>query len=226
MSEEKQTGISKCCWTEEQKRHKLPTNAQNKIISIANGANPTSEELKSFKPTPTHEAIAGALNDAECPHTLTGLAEHAGVSRNTLTAVIRQPAAVLWIVSQASRLAEARLGAVHARIYNMAMTSRSATWAKLYMERFDKEYKNQKVLEKGGAQQFNFLREMSHGELSTWFGRKLQELQGAATGGTLIPHEEVRGVPGSEGPKDELHADLVSAGSGRGGTDQDDSDRN
>jgi hypothetical protein len=170
---------------------------QNKIISLANGADVSPRDMQNFEPTTTHEAIAGALNDVEAPHTLAGLAELAGVHRNTLSEVIRHPAALLWIVSQASRLAEARLGAVHARIYNMAMTSRSATWAKLYLERFDREYKNQKIAEKGGQSQFNFLQEMGTDELFKWFGRKLQQLQGSATGGALLSHGEVRGGPGS-----------------------------
>lgn len=180
-------------------RGNLPSHAQNRIISLAANARPSERQLKEFEPTQTHEAIAGALNDPECPHTLEGLAEQAGVDPKTLRKVLREPAALLWIVSQASTLAEARLGAVHARIYNMAMTSRSATWAKLFLERFDKDYKNQKILERGGAQQFNFLQEMGTDELLKWFGRKLQQLQGSATGGALLSHEGVPGVPGSSG---------------------------
>lgn len=175
---------------------------------MARGANPSPAEMKKFEPDHTHEAIAGALNDPEVPHTMKGLAEHAGVDPKTLRKVLRTPAALLWIVSQASSLAEARLGAVHSRIYQMAMTSRSATWARLFLERFDTNYKAQKVLEKGGAQQNNFLGEMETDELIKWFGRKLQQLQGSATGGALLSHEQVPGLPGS----DEETIDLVPTG--------------
>jgi len=147
--------------------------------------------VQAFEPTPTHEAIAGALNDT-APTSLAELASAAGVSTRTVQRVISDPAALQWIIAQASQLAEARLGAVHLRIFQQAMTSRSPGWAKLFMERFDADYKKQKVAERGGAHQFNFLGDMETSELSGWISRKLQALQGIA-GLPTAPKGEVRG---------------------------------
>jgi hypothetical protein len=107
----------------------------------------------------------------------------------------------MWMVAQASRLAEARLGAVHTRIFQQAMTARAPGWAKLFLERFDSDYKNQKILEKGGAQQFNFLQEMQTDELTKWLQRSLRKLQGAAGAGNADLDGSVRGLPGSDQSK-------------------------
>jgi hypothetical protein len=151
-----------------------------KLASLAVARPPTSEAMADFSPTPAHEQIAAALNSDTHYSSMKDLAEAAGVSARTVQRAVSEPASLTWMVSQASQLAAARLGAVHGRIFAMAMTSRAPGWARLYMDRFDQDYKKQKVLEKGGAHQFNFLSEMSTDELIKWLQRTFQKLQGAA----------------------------------------------
>jgi hypothetical protein len=166
--------------------------------SIANL--PAPDDIQGFHPTASHEAIAGALNDGAAPCSIKELATQAGVSTKTIQRAIADPAALQWIVSQASRLVEARLGAIHCRLYLQAMTSKNASWMRLYLDRFDPEFKKQKILEKGGATQVNYLKEMSENELSSWLQRKLRELQGVSGPTSICASEEGSFLRQTNGP--------------------------
>lgn len=173
---------------------------KEKIAALSAARPPTAAQMGAFSPTPAHEQIAGALNGQTSLSDAASLAEAAGVSVRTLQRACSDPAAVTWIVAQQTEIASARLGAVHGRLFEMAMTSRSATWAKLYLERFDGEYKKQKILEKGANQQFNFS-DMTHAELLKSIGRAYRKLQGVTdTPGALeaeVPRDHrLDGEPG------------------------------
>lgn len=161
-------------------------------------ATPVSvRDRDQFEPTPAHYAIADALNDQTAFTNTAALAEAADCSIRTLQRAISSPAVLSWIIAQQTSIVESRLGAIHARIFDMAMTSRSSSWAKLFLERFDVEFKKQKVLERGHNQQNNFLGDMSHDELVKSIGRAFRKLQGA-TGIAPPTGQDVPGVLGQD----------------------------
>jgi len=163
---------------------------------------PTDKDLRNFEPTATHEAIAGALNEPGSK-TLIELSQKAGVSPRTVQRAISDPAALSWMVSQASCLAEARLGAIHARLLHMALKAKSPGWLKLYLERFDPEFKKQKILERGGAHQNNFIGDMDSVELVKLLQRKWRGLQGPS-GTPPVISAPLPGLPGPDGESDDF----------------------
>jgi hypothetical protein len=61
----------------------------------------------------------------------------------------------------------------------MALTSKNAAWVRLFMERFDDDFRRQKVLERGTNTQFNLLASMSDEELERWVMQKTRKALGA-----------------------------------------------
>ena len=93
-----------------------------------------------FKPTAAHEKIAQKLFESQAGSFLQ-LAEAAGVDRVTIWRTLKNPKACEWIVNNAARAVEFGLPAVHSRLLNMALTSRSSSFMELYLRRFDPEFK-------------------------------------------------------------------------------------
>lgn len=125
-----------------------------------------------FRPTPVHEKLAEHLFTSQAS-TFLDLAEAAGVSRTTIWRTLQDPKACAWICSKATQAVEFGLGAVHARLLNMALTSRSPSFMELYLKRFDPEFKKADV--SGGTtinQQFNMIKEMSQAELDAFVRQK------------------------------------------------------
>jgi hypothetical protein len=71
------------------------------------------------------------------------LAEAAGVNRSTIWRQLQDKNAVKWIVEQGSAVAAAGLGAVHARLLHLALTSRSPSAIEIYLKRFDPDYRKE-----------------------------------------------------------------------------------
>ena len=157
-----------------------PTGPGNRLAALANTATP--EDIQNFKPAQIHWALAGALS-VEAAASFTELAEKAGVSRSRLYEILNDPAATNWIVAQGTRLAHAALGAVHARLLHLALTSRSPAAIKLYLQRFDPEFKEAiaetRDLAKTINSQLNFIQTMSPTELENFIALKRRRVLGA-----------------------------------------------
>ena len=151
-----------------------------RFLEVAASSAPVAE---AFQPTDTHRRLAETLFESGA-ESFVGLAEASGVSRTTLWRILKDPPAVKWIVSHSTRAAEAGLGLVHARLLNMALTSRSPAAIELYLKRFDPEYKRAESGVPAVAQQFNVIANMSDVELEAFLRRTRQK---AGFGGTNSP---------------------------------------
>jgi len=102
------------------------------------------------------------------------LAELAGVNRTTIWRLLQDRNAVRWIVEQGTAVASAGLGAVHARLLHLALTSRSPSAIEIFLKRFDPEYR--KDNHPGGGttinSQFTQITSMSPGELEAFVRHK------------------------------------------------------
>ena len=102
------------------------------------------------------------------------LAESAGVNRTTIWRLLQDKHAVKWVVEQGSAVAAAGLGAVHARLLHLALTSRSPSALEIYLKRFDPEYR--KDNHPGGGttinSQFTQITHMSPKELESFIRHK------------------------------------------------------
>jgi len=98
------------------------------------------------------------------------LAEHAGVHRSTIWRFLQDPNAVKWIVEQGTAVASAGLGAVHARLLHLALTSRSPSAIEIYLRRFDPEFRKEQSGSGGTTinSQFAQVLTMSPGELEAF----------------------------------------------------------
>lgn len=152
------------------------------LISRANGLEPTDD---SFEPTQTHHAIAGALT-RESIETLTELAEAAGLARSTVSRSLSDPAALRWVVSRLTHLAADSVGAAHAVLLQRALTEKNPTWMKLYLVRFDEEFKKQQVAEKG-RNTLNVFGQMSDEELVAYIKREARKAGASHPGNAPSP---------------------------------------
>lgn len=165
---------------------------QNKVVSLSNARPPTARDMDEFEPSPAQEAIAAVLASEECPATPQALAECAGCDVRTVQRALSMPAFLSWAASLQSRLVESRVGAVHARLLHKALTEKGAAGTsaiRLYLERFDPEFKKQKVAERGGIQanSFSFVSEMDHDELHAFIARATRQQLGQAPSRPLAP---------------------------------------
>lgn len=148
---------------------------ETRLAAVAERA--TQRDIRNYEPTDAVRKLAAAQFHTTAP-SFTRLAEEAGVSRSQLYRILSEPAAVHWIVSHGTNMAAASLGAVHARLFELAMTSRNITAIRLYLERFDPEFKKQKALQDGHNTQINFVTEMSDNELRRLVEQKTTQLLG------------------------------------------------
>jgi hypothetical protein len=180
-----------------------------RLVAIAQTA--TAQQIREYQPSQNVRALAGSMFHGVAPK-LIELAEGAGLSQSTVYRILKDPAAVHWIVSHGTNLASAALGAVHARLFQMAMTSRAVGPMRLYLERFDPEFKKQRVLEQGRNTQLNFIQEMTDAELGRWIKQTRTRQLGSTPQpdpGRVLPVDprEVRGSGGHE-----VSDDLLPAG--------------
>lgn len=105
------------------------------------------------------------------------LAEAAGVNRSTIWRQLQDKNAVKWIVEQGSAVAAAGLGAVHARLLHLALTSRSPSAIEIYLRRFDPEFKKESHASSGTniSAQFAQVLTMSPGELEAFVKHKKRQ---------------------------------------------------
>lgn len=92
-----------------------------------------------YTPTDAVMKLADVVFEANAP-TWLELAAASGVSRTQLWRIAKDPDACAWIVAHGTHMAELGLGAVHARLLQLALTSRSPSAIELYLKRFDAEY--------------------------------------------------------------------------------------
>lgn len=174
------------------------------LVALAQTASP--QAIREYEPTRAVRALAGAFFTRSAPD-FEGLAEEAGISRSTLYRAMQDPAAIHWIVSHGSNIAGAALGAVHARLLHLALraTGKGDTAVlRLFMERFDPEFKKQRVLEHGqNIQNNSFVSEMSDAELGKWVKQQRTRILGQderrdASDVLPVDRTTVRGSGGQE----------------------------
>jgi hypothetical protein len=157
------------------------SDVETRLVAIAQQA--SMADIRDYEPTETAQKLAAAFFHETAP-SLNRLAESAGVSRSTLYRVLSEPAAVHWIINHGTHMAQAALGAVHARLFELAMTSQKIAPLRLYLERFDPDFKKQKALTDGHNTQINFVTEMSDDELRRMVEQKTTRLLGSAPRGS------------------------------------------
>lgn len=156
------------------------SDVETRLVAIAQQA--SQRDIREYSPSESAQKLAEALFHETSP-TLARLAERAGISRSSLYRVLAEPAAVHWIVNHGTNLAQAALGAVHARLFELAMTSDKVAPLRLYLERFDPEFKKQKALTDGHNTQINFVAEMSDAELQRMVEQQATRLLGCSSRG-------------------------------------------
>jgi hypothetical protein len=162
------------------------TDLSRRIASCAAAADPAA--LAEFEPTGSHLALLGALSEGHGLDSAAEIAEAAGLARSTAYGILADPAACSWLSSRLSGRVASRLGLVHARLFHLAMTSRSPAAIRLFLERFDPDYKPAaeeiaRVAAGAVNAQFNFLQSMSPEELAAFVEQKRQRVLGA----TVLP---------------------------------------
>lgn len=148
-----------------------------RLSAIASTSDPSAPT--SYKPTIADAALAGALISKRSD-TFTQLASDAGVPLSTLYRIMEDPARCAWIVNRAAQCTKIGLAAVYARILDMALNSKSVSWAKLFLEKFDDDYKL-RAAASAGAQTFNqlnFIGGMSDEELRSFISQKARQAMG------------------------------------------------
>lgn len=142
-----------------------PSPPAARLSAIASTADPA--DSLSYDLTAKDVALAGALFTSGAPD-FASLALAAGLTPADLSRVCASPARAAAIIAHADKAATFGRAAVYARLLNMALTSRSATWAKLYLERFDDVYKNHKLAESATYNQNNYVSSMTDTELQAF----------------------------------------------------------
>lgn len=151
--------------------------AQHAILDAAASAQPSAPG--AFQPTEAHQKLAATLFETTSS-TFVQLAESAGISRSTLWRILKDKAACAWIVANATNAAAFGLGAVHARLLQMALTSRSPEAIRLYLQRFDPDFSAGKDIGTLNApnSQIAFVASMSPAELEAFLKQKRRTVIG------------------------------------------------
>lgn len=114
-----------------------PTGPPARFLEAAATAPPSTD----YAPTESDEKLAVHLFAVNAD-SFVALVETSGVSRTTIWRTLKDPAACAWITAHATKLAEAGLGAVHARLLHLALVSKTPAAIELYLKRFDPGYKS------------------------------------------------------------------------------------
>ena len=134
----------------------------------------------TYKPTKAAQALVGALIQNNGAHTtLKDLAAKAGIDESTVHRLAGDAHAVNWVLNQSAAVANIGLAAVYARLLNRALYSKSPAWAKLFMERFDVEYRRGQSDTTGARNtQINVYSGMSDTELQALVQSKMRQAFG------------------------------------------------
>lgn len=152
-----------------------------KVAAMAATASPAA--VAEFEPSPTHRTIAGAL--ALSPtDTVVELAAQTGLDRGTISAALSDPTACAWIAAHCTTYAKSCLGFVHAHLLDLALKSRSSSAIRLYLERFDPDYRPAGAHQQ--AQPINAelaqIIQMTPGELDRWISQRQRRMFGEGDG--------------------------------------------
>lgn len=130
-----------------------------------------------YTPTPAALKLADALFTSSAP-SFVALAEHVGLSRTALYDLLRDDAAVAWIVSHGTGAAAAGLGWVHSRLLELALTSRSPSAIELYLKRFDPEFtaRNTPTNQTNVQNNLSFIQGMDDKELRAFLNQRRRSL--------------------------------------------------
>lgn len=121
------------------KSDSLPTPVARVVALAQSDPTPIAAD---FEPTESHRALAAALT-AEGVNTIAELAEKAGVARSTVYRTFEDKEAIKWIVSHSAGLMKSALPAVHAHLLHKALNDKGTSAMKLFLQRFDEEFKPQ-----------------------------------------------------------------------------------
>lgn len=107
-----------------------------KVLSTAAKASASAE---AYKPT---EAVLKLSQHLFCDGapTAIALAQQAGISRAQLYRIAEDPDASAWLVRNGAQVAGTLLGAVHARLTELALSGKNVQAIELYLRRFDPEF--------------------------------------------------------------------------------------
>lgn len=173
-----------------------PQDPQERFLAVAAKA----DSMEGFRPTPVHEKLAEHLFTSQAS-SFADLVEASGVHRTSIWRTLQDPKACAWICARATEAVKFGLGAVHSRLLQMALTSRSPAFMKLYLERFDPDYSS-RVAEGGTTinAQYAMIQAMSPKELEAFVSLKRRQ-EGVFVGankssGAVPAREEV----GAEAP--------------------------
>lgn len=161
-----------------------------RFVAVANSD--PSAIPDDFQPTSAHRALASSLFETQASSFLE-LAERSGVSRSHIYRILEDPAAVKWIVANSATALELGLVAVHSRLLHKALNDKSIAAIKLYMQRFDKDFKVRGDSINGENVQINNFSSYSLDELERLAGLKTGRL-GLADPRTGSDHKDNEGT--------------------------------
>lgn len=174
-----------------------PATPARRFLSAA-AANPT-QLPPDYSPSEAVQRVAEVLFTSKAA-SFVELAEDAGVSRTTIWRFLQDPHAVAWIVQKGTAVAAAGLGAVHARLLDLALTSRSPAAIEIYLRRFDPEFRKESGTNPATTinSQLTQVLTMSSRELEAYVRTKKRQ------GGFVEDHSQDPvpdpGIRGGEGP--------------------------
>lgn len=123
------------------------------------------------------ERLASVLFEQHCP-TFSALAATAAVDRSHAYTLLDDPHACAYLCERGRKFAEAALGSVHARLTELALTSRSPAAIELFLKRFDPDFKTDKpaaVTVNGTNVLIQQVSSMSDAELEAFLNHKKQQ---------------------------------------------------
>jgi len=163
-----------------------------RFVAVANSdPSPIADD---FEPTAAHRALSTTLFETQATSFLE-LAEKSGVSRSHIYRILEEPDAVKWIVANSARTMELALAAVHARLLHKALNDKTVSALKLYLQRFDKDFKVQSNSVSGENVQINNFSSYSLDELERLAGLKERRL-GVAGGREGKDSSDNEGIKG------------------------------
>jgi len=149
------------------------TKPQRRIVQRA-----ASASDPGFVPTEALKRL-GAVAFEGTAESFVELSKAAGVDRSHLYDLIANPAACAWLVAHGKSAAAAGLGAVHARLLELALSSRSPAAIELYLRVHDPDFK-EKTQAPTNITATNVLVQqvssMSDSELSAFLNHKRNQL--------------------------------------------------
>jgi len=134
-------------------------------------------DVSNYKPNTQDLALAGALFTSGA-RTLEDLAAASNIAPSTLLRIRQDPVRSAWITQRAVLAQRSRSAEVFAHLHRMATSSENPAWSKLWLERFDEDYKKQAAAAVTHATQNNFICNMSDRELAAFLAQTRQRVLG------------------------------------------------